>query len=191
MTDALELLKTRRSLKPVELVRPGPVRGRDRYAADRRLAGSRSRQARAMALHRIRRRSPPRRRRRHRSSLPRQVSRRQARADRIRTEAPGARAARHRGGEPRRPARENSGMGAGALGRRRRHESCARRPRARLRRQLDHRMVRLRPARARCARIWPSTSAWPGFIHIGRPAHPAEDRPRPPLDAIATRFESH
>jgi nitroreductase len=27
-----------------------------------------------------------------------------------------------------------------------------------------------------------------GFIHIGRPAKPAEDRPRPPLDAIVTRF---
>jgi hypothetical protein len=30
-----------------------------------------------------------------------------------------------------------------------------------------------------------------GFIHIGRPAHPTEDRPRPPLDTIATRFENH
>ena len=27
-----------------------------------------------------------------------------------------------------------------------------------------------------------------GFIHIGRPAHPPEDRLRPPLDEIATRF---
>src|SRR5262245_5682126 len=27
-----------------------------------------------------------------------------------------------------------------------------------------------------------------GFIHIGRPAHPPEDRPRPPLEEIATRF---
>ncbi len=27
-----------------------------------------------------------------------------------------------------------------------------------------------------------------GFIHIGRPPGPPEDRPRPPLDAIATRF---
>src|SRR6266508_6840993 len=26
------------------------------------------------------------------------------------------------------------------------------------------------------------------FIHIGRPAAPPEERPRPPLDAIATRF---
>src|SRR3954454_8867698 len=30
-----------------------------------------------------------------------------------------------------------------------------------------------------------------GFIHIGRPAHPPEDRPRPPLDKIASRFENH
>ena len=27
-----------------------------------------------------------------------------------------------------------------------------------------------------------------GFVHIGRPSAPPEDRPRPPLDAIATRF---
>jgi nitroreductase len=27
-----------------------------------------------------------------------------------------------------------------------------------------------------------------GFVHIGRHAQPAEDRPRPPLDRIATRF---
>jgi len=30
-----------------------------------------------------------------------------------------------------------------------------------------------------------------GFIHIGRPAHSPEDRPRPPLDKIASRFENH
>ena len=27
-----------------------------------------------------------------------------------------------------------------------------------------------------------------GFVHIGRPVHPPEDRPRPPLGEIATRF---
>jgi len=27
-----------------------------------------------------------------------------------------------------------------------------------------------------------------GFIHIGRPAKPVEDRPRPPLDQIVTRY---
>jgi nitroreductase len=27
-----------------------------------------------------------------------------------------------------------------------------------------------------------------GFVHIGRPPGPPEDRPRPPLDEIATRF---
>ena len=27
-----------------------------------------------------------------------------------------------------------------------------------------------------------------GFVHIGRPAKPPEDRPRPPLDQIVTRF---
>ena len=29
-----------------------------------------------------------------------------------------------------------------------------------------------------------------GFVHIGRPPGPPEDRPRPPLDEIATRFSS-
>jgi hypothetical protein len=27
-----------------------------------------------------------------------------------------------------------------------------------------------------------------GFVHIGRPSTPPEDRPRPPLEQIATRF---
>jgi nitroreductase len=27
-----------------------------------------------------------------------------------------------------------------------------------------------------------------GFVHIGRPANPPEDRPRPPLDQIVTRY---
>ena len=67
----------------------------------------------------------------------------QARAGRERAQAPRARAAGDRGGEPRRAAREDPGMGAGAFGRRRRDEPRARRPCARLRRQLDHRMVRL------------------------------------------------
>jgi nitroreductase len=30
-----------------------------------------------------------------------------------------------------------------------------------------------------------------GFVHIGRPAKPAEDRPRPPLDEIVTRYGAH
>ena len=29
-----------------------------------------------------------------------------------------------------------------------------------------------------------------GFVHIGRAREPAEDRPRPPLAQIATRFDS-
>lgn len=28
-----------------------------------------------------------------------------------------------------------------------------------------------------------------GFVHIGTPAQPPEDRPRPPLDAIVTRYQ--
>jgi nitroreductase len=30
-----------------------------------------------------------------------------------------------------------------------------------------------------------------GFIHIGTPIHPPEDRPRPPLADIATRFPAN
>jgi len=30
-----------------------------------------------------------------------------------------------------------------------------------------------------------------GFIHIGTPAQPSDDRPRPPLDSIVTRFGSN
>jgi len=29
-----------------------------------------------------------------------------------------------------------------------------------------------------------------GFVHIGRPPQPTEDRPRPPLNEIATRFQA-
>jgi nitroreductase len=29
-----------------------------------------------------------------------------------------------------------------------------------------------------------------GFVHIGRPAHPPEDRPRPPLGEIVTRYSA-
>jgi nitroreductase len=29
-----------------------------------------------------------------------------------------------------------------------------------------------------------------GFVHIGRPARPPEERPRPPLDQIVTRYEA-
>ena len=29
-----------------------------------------------------------------------------------------------------------------------------------------------------------------GFVHIGRPARPPEDRPRPPLDEIVTRYQA-
>ena len=83
MPDALELLKTRRSIKPVEL-RSRSDRGRDRDPADGRLARSRSRQARALALHRVRRRGAACCRRSDRRRVPHQISRRQARAYRRR-----------------------------------------------------------------------------------------------------------
>ena len=46
MPDALDLLKTRRSVKPIEMTGPAPTRSRARHAADHRLARARSRQAR-------------------------------------------------------------------------------------------------------------------------------------------------
>ena len=42
-------------------------------------------------------------------------------------------------------------------------------------------------ARARRARL-AAARAIAGFVHIGRPPGVPEDRPRPPLDEIATRF---
>ena len=48
-------------------------------------------------------------------------------------------------------------------------------------------MVRLRPRSARRARSCAAREI-AGFVHIGRPAKPPEDRPRPPLADIVTRF---
>ena len=42
---------------------------------------------------------------------------------------------------------------------------------------------------ARCARPARTNEKIAGFIHIGTPKHAPEDRPRPPLAEIATRFE--
>ena len=53
MPEALDLLKTRRSVKAMELAGPGPVRLRDRHHLNHRLARARPRQADALALHRI------------------------------------------------------------------------------------------------------------------------------------------
>ena len=30
-----------------------------------------------------------------------------------------------------------------------------------------------------------------GFVHIGRPVKPSEDRPRPPLNEIVTRYNAN
>ena len=85
-------------------------------------------------------------------------------------------------------ARENPGMGAGAVGRRRGDEPRVRRARARLCRKLAHRMVRLRPPRARRARRRARGDASRASSISAAPAKPTEDRPRPPLDEIVTRF---
>ena len=63
MPDTIELLKTRRSVKPMRDDRPRPLAGRARDHSDHRRARAGSRQARAVALHRVRgRRARPRRR---------------------------------------------------------------------------------------------------------------------------------
>ena len=54
----------------------------------------------------------------------------------------------------------------------------------RLRGKLDHQMVHLRPRCLDELGLAPHERIG-GFIHIGRPPGPAEDRPRPPLDEIA------
>ena len=55
MPDALELLKTRRSVKPIELAGPGPTRIRNRDASEDRLARARPWQTRPLAIHPVRR----------------------------------------------------------------------------------------------------------------------------------------
>ncbi len=122
MTDALNLLKTRRSIKPMDLGGPGPSpaeidtlltvasRVPDHgkltpwrfivFEGDARLKARRS----------------------DRRSLPGQPAGRDRRPDRIRAQPAGARAAGDRGGQPRRAACENSGMGADHVGGRRRDQ---------------------------------------------------------------------
>ena len=82
------------------------------------------------------------------------------------------------------PAREDPGMGAGALGRRRRHEPRARRACARLSARAGS--PNGTPMTAACSMRSASrrTRRIAGFVHIGRPPGPPEDRPRPPLDEI-------
>ncbi len=102
MPDALQLLKTRRSIKPIELAAPGPSAAEietlltvaSRVPDHGKLVPWRfiifEGEARLAAGEAIVAR------------LPQQVSRRQAGAGRGRADAAGARAAGDRGGEPRR-----------------------------------------------------------------------------------------
>ena len=54
MPDALELLKTRRSVKPIELTGPGPTASEIDTLLTDRLAGTGPWQARALAIHPVR-----------------------------------------------------------------------------------------------------------------------------------------
>ena len=190
MPDALELLKTRRSVKPIELAGPGPTRGRDRHAADHRLARARPRQARRRGASSCSRATRALKAGAAIAAAFRaESSRRQRRAGRVRAQAARARAAGDRGGQPRRAACEDPGMGAGAVGRRRRDEPGA--------------SPRTRWAMPRAgspngtpmtARVLDALGLAPheriaGFVHIGRPAQAAGgSRPRPPLAEIVTRY---
>ena len=53
MPDALHLLKTRRSVKPMELTGPGPTKAGNRHPPRHRLSRARPRQARTLAVHRF------------------------------------------------------------------------------------------------------------------------------------------
>ena len=187
MPDALELLKTRRSIKPIELAAPGPSAAEIETLLT---VASRVPDHGKLVPWRFiifEGEAQARRRRGHRRGLPRQISGGQAGAGRGRAQPAGARAAGDRGGEPRRPARENSRMGAGALRRRRRHEPGARRPRARLWRNWITEWYAYDRGVLDALGL-KENERIAGFVHIGRPVHPPEDRPRPPLAEIATRF---
>ena len=153
MPEALDLLKTRRSVKPIELTGPGPRAGEldtlltvaSRVPDHGKLTPWRfivfdgdARLKAGDAIAAIFKANNP-----------------QATDDQIAFErnrlarAPLVVAVVSRAGT----AREDPRMGAGALSRRSRDEPRDRRACARLCGELDHRMVRLRPARARRARL--------------------------------------
>ncbi len=129
MPEALDLLKTRRSIKPIELNGPGPSASEIEtlltvasrvpdhgkltpwrfivFEGDARLAAGETIAA----------------------AVPHQAPRRHARPGRARAQAPRPRASGDRGGEPRRAARQNSRMGADHVGRRRGDQPRHGRPR--------------------------------------------------------------
>ena len=171
MPDAIDLLKTRRSFKPVELAGPPPSAAEidtlltvaSRVPDHGKLTPWRfivfegeARRAAGDAIVK---------------AFQRQISGRQAGAGGSRTGAADPRAAGHRRGQPGRAACENSGMGAGAVGRRRGDEPGARRACAGLRRKLDHRMVRLRPrACSMRSALRRTRKSRASFISAARPA---------------------
>ena len=75
---------------------------RNRHTAHRRVARAGSRQADAMALHRVRGRRAAAAGETIAAAVPRQTPRRDPRPDRVRAQSTGPRAARDRGGQPRR-----------------------------------------------------------------------------------------
>ena len=105
-----------------------------------------------------------------------------------RADAVFALAARRRRGLARRPARQNPGMGAGAVGRRRLRWRW---------RSPPMRWATPRPGSPNGAPMTRDSATAiglaeheriAGFVHIGRPKSPPEDRPRPALADIVTYF---
>ena len=179
MPDALELLTTRRSFKPVELTGPAPSPAEidqlltvaSRVPDHGKLAPWRfivfegeARQQAGDAIAAAFKAKYP-------DAKPDQIDIERGRL----TRAPLVVAVVSRAGPHVKIPEWEQVLSAGAAA----DEPRARRACARLWRELDHRMVRLRSRRARCAWAWRRTSASPAsFISAGRPAHPRIGRGR-------------
>jgi hypothetical protein len=185
--DAIELLKIRRSVKPREMSGPGPSPSETRHHPDHRRAGAGSRQADAVALHRVRGRRAGPGRRRHCAGVCEEESVRACRDIEVEKrrlmDAPLVIAVvSFTKPHPKVPAWEQElSAGASAMN-----------------------IVTAATALGYGANWLTGWFAFDrdvldgfglkadeklaGFIHIGTPAKPAEDRPRPALSDIVTRF---
>ena len=188
--EALDLLLTRRSVKPAMLGEPGPDARRALDHPYGGSAGAGSQEARALALHRLRRRGAGRVRPRAASRPARPRRRSRPRRAGSRSSAPGC-CGRPRSSPSSRastPKPAGAGVGAGALLRRGLPEPVPGRQRHGLRHLLDHRVVRLQRRRARRARARPPTRSVAGFVYIGTAKERQADRERPDLGRITSRW---
>ena len=154
--DAIDLLKTRKSVSTSFLGPAGTRRGATQRNPDHRLACARSRQARALAVHRLRGRRAGEGERGARGAVQGEESGRRREEARRGAEAFGAGAGGDRGGEPGRAACEDSGIRAAPRRGKCRDDPRSCRSRARLHRPVGDGMDRVRP---RC-RQDPRPPAW-------------------------------